>query len=47
MTNSIAVGLGVVVVLAVGADMIWLDGAAGLFLARKFALFVEWLAFWR
>lgn len=47
MTNPVAIGLAVVTVLALIADQIWLDGAGGLLLARKFAELIEWLAFWR
>lgn len=47
MTNSIAIGVGTALALALAADFLMLDGAASLFLARKFAVFVEWLAFWR
>jgi hypothetical protein len=35
------------VVVAIGADYLLNDGAALLFLMRKGAAFVEYLAFWR
>lgn len=47
MTNSIAIGIGVTLVLALIADQVWLDGAGALLAARKFAELVEWVAFWR
>ncbi|CUI62057.1 hypothetical protein [Cognatishimia activa] len=47
MTNSLAIGIGLVLVLALGADQYWLDGQAALFTARKFSELVEWIAFWR
>lgn len=47
MNNQIAIGLGVLIVLAVVADQVWLDGSALLFLARKLFDMIEWMAFWR
>jgi len=47
MTNSIAIGLAIALALALITDQIWLDGSAGLFVARKFAELIEWVAFWR
>jgi hypothetical protein len=47
LTNSIAIGVAIVLVLALGADQYWLGGEASLFTARKFAELIEWLAFWR
>lgn len=47
MTNQIAIALGVLILLGIGYDMTWNDGVNLLFLARKFADLVEWLAFWR
>ncbi|MBL4540482.1 MAG: hypothetical protein JKP98_08225 [Rhodobacteraceae bacterium] len=47
MTNAIAIGLVLVIGLGLGADAIWNDGMAGMFLARKFAALIEWMAFWR
>lgn len=47
MTNSIAVGIVIALVLAFVADQVWLDGSGALLAARKFAELIEWIAFWR
>jgi hypothetical protein len=47
MTNTIAVYLGLAILAAIGLDLLANDGAAVLFLARKFVVLVEWVAFWR
>jgi hypothetical protein len=47
VTNTIALYLGGVLVLAIGADLLANDGAALVFLMRKFLVLVEWVAFWR
>ncbi len=47
MTNRIAIALLMMVVAFLVADQLVLHLGAGLFLARQFALFVEYLAFWR
>jgi hypothetical protein len=47
MTNTIALVLGVIIVLLLIADQIWLGGATTLFLAREFTQLIEWVAFWR
>ncbi|WP_413869640.1 hypothetical protein [Albidovulum sp.] len=47
MTNRIALALAALIVLFLVADAVWLHLGAPIFLARKFADFVEWLAFWR
>jgi hypothetical protein len=47
MTNQIALVLGVVLVLAIGADLAIEDGAGLIFLAQKLDALIEWLAFWR
>ncbi len=47
MTDRIALGLGLLIVLAIGLDIILNDGTALLFLMRKFADFLEFLSFWR
>jgi hypothetical protein len=47
MTNSIAIGLVVLILAALGADLYANDGAASLFLARKGVGLIEWMAFWR
>lgn len=47
MTNSIAIGLGALIIGALAIDT-WLYGAEHLiFLAKKLLEFIEWLAFWR
>ncbi|MBC7154889.1 MAG: hypothetical protein H5U19_09850 [Rhodobacteraceae bacterium] len=46
MTNRIALWLGGLIVLAIGLD-IWAQTGATLFVIRKFATLVEYLAFWR
>ncbi|WP_212769810.1 hypothetical protein [Thalassovita mangrovi] len=47
MTNQIAIGLGLVIVAFIGGDLALTGGDNMLFLARKFADLLEWLAFWR
>jgi len=47
VTDRIAVYLGVVLALAMGADVVFNDGIALMFLAHKFLDLVEWTAFWR
>jgi hypothetical protein len=47
MTNQIAIGLGVLIVTGLGLDALLHDGANLLFLLRKLADLIEWLAFWR
>jgi hypothetical protein len=46
MTNRIALVLAVLILALVAADLA-LDWGGTLFLARRFADLVEWLAFWR
>ena len=47
MTNRIAVYLGLVLAIAIGADLLFDGGHALMFLSRKFVNLVEWVAFWR
>lgn len=47
MTNTLALGLGTLVVLLLIADQYWMGGANTLFVAREFAELIEWIAFWR
>ncbi|WP_029375186.1 hypothetical protein [Oceanicola sp. S124] len=47
MTNRIAIILGAIIVALLVLDNIAGSGENTLFLMRKFADFVEWLAFWR
>lgn len=47
MTNQIALWLGGVLVVAIGADILANEGAAVMFLLRKFLDLVDWVEFWR
>ncbi len=47
MTDRIAFILGCMILAAIGADLSLNDGSALMFVLRKFADMVEWLAFWR
>lgn len=47
MTNTIAVVLGVLILGALAIDVMVYGTEHILFLGRKFAEFLEWLAFWR
>lgn len=47
MTNSIALGLGVVLLSALVVDTALYGTDHILFLAKKFLDLIEWLAFWR
>jgi hypothetical protein len=47
MTNQIAIGLGLLIVAGAGLDIFLYDGGGLLFLLRKLADLIEWLAFWR
>lgn len=47
MTNQIAIAIGLIVALFLGTDAWLFDWANTLFLAKKFADMIEWLAFWR
>ncbi|NJS38314.1 MAG: hypothetical protein HC783_04070 [Rhodobacteraceae bacterium] len=47
MTNMIALFLGLFLLAGIGLDLLANDGAALLFLARKFLHLVEWVVFWR
>ena len=46
MTNTIALWLGLVIVVASIADLVFNGGIALQFLARKFLDLVEWVDFW-
>ena len=47
MTNALSILLAIALALAIAADG-WFNGwTASLFLARKLAAFIEYLAFWR
>ena len=47
MTNSIAISLVLLILGALGLDFMYNDWNASLFLARKMAQMIEWMAFWR
>lgn len=47
MTNQIALALGVLILLGLGLDAMFLDWQGTLFLARKLSDMIEWMAFWR
>ena len=47
MTDRIALVLGLVIVAAIAADILANGSQALLFLMKKFADMVEWMAFWR
>ena len=47
MTNRIALALVALIAAFLVADAVWLHLGTPIFLARKFADFVEWLAVWR
>ncbi|MFP7570463.1 hypothetical protein [Marivita sp. S2033] len=47
MTNSIAIGLGILILAGIGADLVLTGGEGLLFLARKGLDLLEWIAFWR
>jgi hypothetical protein len=47
MTNTIALYLGIVILGAIGLDIIANDGDALVFLTRKLVGFIEYVAFWR
>lgn len=46
MTNQIALYLGLLLLAAVGVDLLANDGAAVGFLARKFLDLIDWVEFW-
>lgn len=47
MTNQIALILGAVILIGLGIDYYQFEWSNTLFLARKLAALIEWLAFWR
>lgn len=47
MTNRIAVYLAIILALAIGADLMFDQGRAVMFLMRKFIDLVTWATFWR
>jgi len=47
VTDRIALGLGLLLIAAIAADILANDSHGLLFLMKKFADMVEWMAFWR
>ncbi|MGR3453143.1 hypothetical protein [Pseudooceanicola sp.] len=47
MTNQIAIAIGLLVAAFLAVDALVFGWANSLFLAKKFADMIEWLAFWR
>lgn len=47
MTNSLALGLGALILAALALDHYLYDWSATLFLGRKLVEMIEWMAFWR
>ena len=47
LTNRIAIVLALLIAAGVAVDLVLRDGAGSLFLLRKLADLVEWVAFWR
>ncbi len=47
MNNKIAITLGATILIALGYDIVANDLQATLFLSRKLADMIEWMAFWR
>lgn len=47
MTNKIAIGLALILVAVFAVDAYAFGGTLPIFLARKFFVFLDWLAFWR
>jgi hypothetical protein len=47
MTNSITIILALLILVALGLDYTYYEWTGSLFLARKLADMIEWIAFWR
>ena len=47
MTNKIALGLGLVILAALALDIILYGADTLVFLGKKFADLLQWVAFWR
>jgi hypothetical protein len=47
MTNKIALGLAVLILGGFAVDYLFFGGGSPVFLGRKFADLIEWVAFWR
>lgn len=46
MTNSVAIGLFLLILAGLGLDH-WLDSGIALSLGRRFVDLISWVAFWR
>jgi hypothetical protein len=47
MTNKLALWLGLIIFVAILGEFILNGGAATVFLLRKFAVFIDYVSFWR
>ncbi len=47
MTNKIALGLGLLLLVLIAADVLFNGAEDLIFLSKKFFELIEWLAFWR
>jgi hypothetical protein len=47
MSNSIALGLGVILVVTISVDTYFYGSDHLLFLGKKLANLIDWMAFWR
>jgi hypothetical protein len=47
MTNKIALGLGLFLLVALGVDVLLYGAEDLIFLSKKLFELIEWLAFWR
>ncbi len=47
MTNQIAIGLAIVILIALGLDFTLNGGTGTVFLFRKILELIQWIAFWR
>ncbi|QXT38837.1 hypothetical protein [Gymnodinialimonas ceratoperidinii] len=47
MTNTLAIWIVIVIAAFIAVDAVMLDYTMSLFLARKFADLLNWMAFWR
>ena len=47
MTNALAIWIAIVVAALLAVDAVLFDWSNSLFLARKFAELLRWMAFWR
>ncbi len=47
MTNTIALGLALLILAIFAADFLWFDGVLPVFLGQKMLELTEYVAFWR